>query len=102
MIEVGKIYRFIYQGRDNSQQPHNIVYGLVNIISGDNIFIVPLNGFLGDQHLYYNVMNRRQKLIHNKKLNKASRIISYQTSNKLYKQFVPFSHQIIKHILDNG
>jgi len=85
MIEIGKIYKFLYK-------PNNIIYGLVYNIDA-NISIIPLNGFLGNQYQYYNVMRIRDLV--------GDKIISNKTSKQIYKKFIPYAQYIVKHILNN-
>lgn len=88
MIEAGNIYRFTYKKQDKI---NNIVYGLV-FNNDNNISIIHLNGFLGNQYKHYNVM--REDVLFNDK------IISYETSSQIYKKFIPHAHYIMVYVLD--
>ena len=102
MIEIGNIYRFTYKNGEN-RHINNIVYGLIVKMEGPFVFVIPLNGFLGNQYHFYNVMDRIQRFIYSDdpNLDKPGKIISYETSNYINEKFLPFSHMIIEYILGN-
>ncbi len=99
MIEIGHIYRFVYQ-EGNALNPKGIVYGLVTNINGKEIEMFSLNGFTGIQYLSYDVMKYKRTLIYKKSGEKA--ILDHQESDKFYNMFKPYSHYIVAGIFKNS
>ena len=92
MIKIGHIYRFVYQ-EGNAMKPHGLIYGLVTDINEPEIEMFSLNGFLGSQHLSYDVMSHKQKLLYKK--SGAGAILDHQESEAFYKKFKHVYRNII-------